>query len=174
MSIHSHVFNNTPCICYNQGKNNERKRFWFGVTISFWIALRSNFFFVLKIAQLSFKWADVCSWEDARLTRLDGGQLVTFSLDENSGIEIITTCVIQATVYNSLHKRLKSRSVIIDVNVLYLHIIPARHCRRLRGENLTGATSVFPHGGSSVSSLTHIGLRCTLIYSIVYCAFCLN
>lgn len=102
-----YIFNNIPCICHNQGKKNESKRFWFRVTIR--VTIFSSFFLVcLKIAQLSFKWADICSWEDAHLLRFNSGELATLSLDESW-----MKWQKKKEVYNSLHKRLKCLSVSI-------------------------------------------------------------
>lgn len=67
-----------------------------------------SFLVCLKIAQLSFKWADICSWEDAHLLRFNSGELATLSLDESW-----MKWQKEKRVYNSLHKRLKCLSVSI-------------------------------------------------------------
>lgn len=86
-----------------------------------------------------------------------------------SRIGITATHVTWATVYNSLHKRLVSLIVIIDMNVPYLHKILSGYCWDLRGESsISVSTWRFP-----LCFLSPIlGYAIHLNYSIVYC--CLN
>ncbi len=97
-------------------------------------------FSCLKIAQLSFKWADLCSLEDSRLARFNRGELVTFIFNEShfwrKQFESMAS-----TVDSSLHKRL------MCLCCYWLNILCSPYCWGLWGENLSGATSVFPHGG---------------------------
>lgn len=143
-----------------------------GLQSAFELLWKSFFFLVcLKIAQLSFKWADICSWEEAHLLRFNSGELATLSLDESW----MKWQKKKKRVYNSLHKRLKclSVSILFYIIVLYLHIIPAGYCWGLWGENLTRATSVFPHGGVSLRVVSHPYWVTLYILIAVLCTVCL-
>ena len=87
-----------------------------------------------------------------------GEFLATFVSDVSQlASKIITTCVIWATVYNSLHKKTDVPPVIIKTHVLYLHTthrpltVEACEVRTYREQH-----QCFPHGGvCSLRVLSH-------------------
>lgn len=154
---------------------------------------KKMFVFCLMIAQLNFKWALTFAPEKTlHLKRLSGGELLTLSSRPrtqnskrnsslNRGMQIITTCVIRATVCKSLHKGLMSLSagiiiIIIIINMnssLFTHNIgwlllrPVRW--RLSRSNIGVSTWRWLFPPCYLSPI--LGFAVHLDYSIVYCAF---
>lgn len=155
-----YVFNKTPCICHNQGRITSGRDFDLGegVAISFEKCIFFFFFFYI-IAQLSFKtsWYLLLERRSPHEARRPAN-LATFVSDVSQlASKIITTCVIWATVYNSLHKKTDVPPVIIKTHVLYLHTthrlltVEACEVRTWREQR-----QCFPHGGvCSLCVLSH-------------------